>query len=463
MKILHLTMVTFLTASCSLISSTTPGSELDPYGGCIEIAGERTGFFHAQEIDGRWWLVTPDGHGFLSLGINHYHPGWWAVDENRDHWVAAWGAERPSDAAWKKGFRDEAVKDCAHLGLNTFGYHCETEILLEKPLGPVLPYVRQFVPIRFSGHMKPKAGAYVDVFAPSFAEHCDALAQERVRPYANDKLILGYAMADVPTMTDFESSSPWSGGPTWPKVLRNTGSEAPGKQVYVAMMKERHGTIHTFNAAYRMAFDSWEALTAAANWRPKTDMANETEKADNMAFMRARVDRYYRVASEAIRRYDANHMFFGDKWNANSDSFENVADIVASYCDVAYFQCYGEWNYMKPPLDRWSKLTGLPLLNGDSSYGTPKEHMPKPGGTVLPTQAARVAATREFCENAFARPDFVGWHICGILEMWDTMPGQQPSQKIGLKSPTGEWDMDMADTLRNLSKRLYEIGRGEKH
>jgi hypothetical protein len=461
MKISYMATVMCLSTFCSLFCRTTLGAELDAYGGCIDIRGERTGFFHTQQIDGRWWLVTPDGHGFLSLGINHYHPGWWAVEENRAHWVAAWGAGRPWDAAWKKGFRNEAVKDCAYLGLNTFGYHCETDILLDKPLGPVMPYVRQFVPIPFSGHMKPKADAYVDVFAPWFAKHCDTLAQKQVKPYANDKLILGYAMADVPTMTDFESNSPWSGGPTWPKVLRNKGGDAPGKQAYVKLMKERHSSIDTFNATYGTSFTSWKALAAATDWRPNTDMNNATEKADNMAFMRSCVDQYYRIAIEAVRRYDTNHMFFGDKWNANGDSFDNVADIVALYCDVAYFQCYGKWDYMKPRLDRWSRLTGLPLLNGDSSYGTPKEHMPNPGGTVLPTQAARVAATREFCENAFARPDFVGWHICGILEMWDTMPGQQARQKIGLKSPTGEWDTEITAALRDLSARLYEIAKGD--
>jgi hypothetical protein len=117
---------------------------------------------------------------------------------------------------------------------------------------------------------------------------------------------------------------------------------------------------------------------------------------------------------------------------------------------------------MKPRLDTWSKLSGLPLLDGDSSYGAPKDHMPNPGGTVMPTQAARVAATREFCEEAFARPDFVGWHICGIIEMWDTMPGQQRSQKIGLKSPTGEWDPEITAAIQDISARLYGIATGEE-
>ncbi len=429
--------------------------ELDRFGGWKAKQFEATGFFRTEHDGERWWLVTPEGNAFLSLGINHYHPGWWMQDENRDHWVKAFGAKQPGDDAWRRGFRDEAVRDCRHLGLNTFGYHCETPILLDPPLGPVMPYVRHYVPVAFSLHMRAKPEAYVDVFDPSFAEHCDRVAREQVKPYADDPLILGFAMADVPTMTDSEAQ--WNGLPTWPRVLRNMGADAPGKRAYVATMRERHNEIGTFNSSYGTAFDSWDALRAAEDWRPKTDMANKTERADNMAFLRECVDTYYRVAKEALRRYDTNHMFFGDKTNANGDAFDNIADIAARYCDATYFQSYGRWSHEEPRYDRWSAMTGLPLINGDSSYGAPKQHMPNPGGTKVRDEAERAAATREFCENAFARPDFVGWHICGILEMWDTMPGQQQRQKIGLKSPTGEFCPEITATVQDISARLYQI------
>ena len=86
----------------------------------------------------------------------------------------------------------------------------------------------------------------------------------------------------------------------------------------------------------------------------------------------------------------------------------------------------------------------------------------RPSKVKVRDEAERAAATREFCENAFARPDFVGWHICGIIEMWDTMPGQQQRQKIGLKSPTGEWCPEITAALRNISARLYRIATREE-
>jgi hypothetical protein len=50
---------------------TLPAAELDAYGGFTDIVGKRTGFFHTQQIAGRWWLVTPEGHGFFGVGISH--------------------------------------------------------------------------------------------------------------------------------------------------------------------------------------------------------------------------------------------------------------------------------------------------------------------------------------------------------------------------------------------------------
>ena len=54
-----------------LLPGTTHGQQLDRYGGFLDIKGERTGFFHTERISDRWWLVTPDGHGFFGIGVSH--------------------------------------------------------------------------------------------------------------------------------------------------------------------------------------------------------------------------------------------------------------------------------------------------------------------------------------------------------------------------------------------------------
>src|SRR6516165_3413798 len=52
-----------------------PPLALDRYGGLLDgpVFGA-TGFFRTERRDDRWWLVTPDGHGFFSLGIDVVGP-----------------------------------------------------------------------------------------------------------------------------------------------------------------------------------------------------------------------------------------------------------------------------------------------------------------------------------------------------------------------------------------------------
>jgi len=50
---------------------------LDRFGGALEIESEATGRFRVEEVDGRHWFITPDGHGLFSAGINHVN---WRAD-----------------------------------------------------------------------------------------------------------------------------------------------------------------------------------------------------------------------------------------------------------------------------------------------------------------------------------------------------------------------------------------------
>ena len=66
----------------------------DKYGGWTGKSFEATGFFRTEKAD-RWWLVTPEGHAFLSFGINHFHPGWWKAPYNIETWMNLLDAHEP--------------------------------------------------------------------------------------------------------------------------------------------------------------------------------------------------------------------------------------------------------------------------------------------------------------------------------------------------------------------------------
>lgn len=43
----------------------------DRYGGYLSRKGTATGRFHLDTIGGRQFLVTPEGHGFIAIGVTH--------------------------------------------------------------------------------------------------------------------------------------------------------------------------------------------------------------------------------------------------------------------------------------------------------------------------------------------------------------------------------------------------------
>ncbi len=440
-----------------LALSAVHAADLDRFGGWKGKSFEATGFFRTEHDGRRWWLVTPEGNAFISFGINHYHAGWWAQDYNRDHWVRTFGAEKPWDAAWKRGFRKAALSDMRRLGLNTLGIHTNAPMLTDAPAP--MPYVRRYEPIVLSHYRKPGPEAYVDIFASAFEAQCDAAARKMAAPYANDPMLLGYCMADCPILTDRDTR--WAGGTTWPRILRNLGAEAPGKRAYVETMRRRYADIAAFNKIYASTFASWEELLAARNWRPAAAPASKAEGADNHAFLLLCVDRYYAVAKAALRRVDANHLFFGDKISANGDTLESIITVTSRYTDVVNVQFYARWADQKALLDRLSPQVNQPFLNGDSTYSVPSKMLPNPYGPHARDQAQRAEWVREFAVNAIARPDFVGWHMCGIIDTPKTMPGKEKKQHMGLMTPKGKFYPEMEEVIQDIAARLYQIALAE--
>ncbi len=433
------------------IAASLASSKLDQYGGWKGRKYKATGFFRVEKDD-RWWLVTPDGHPFISLGINHYHQGWWAQDYNRDHWFKQFGAKRVGDENWERGFQKMAIADMKRFGLNTFGVHTDAPSLTEPPLGPVLPYVRRYEPLILSHYKNPR---HSDIFEPAFDRQCADAAQKMAAPYVNDRMLLGYCMSDLPSMTDRDAEI--YNSTTWPRELRNLGTDAAGKQAWMETIRQRYGEISDFNTVYETRFKNWDALRKAENWRPSATARNRRENEDNIAFLKTCVERYYSAAESALRRVDSNHLFFGDKLFAETDSLEIIIDVTAKHTDLVCYQSYAMWPEQMALLDRLSSRIDLPFLNGDSNYATPNEMLPNPYGRHAKDHAQRSEWMKAFCEAALPRKEFVGWHICGIIDTWKTMPTKEIYQQQGVMSVTGEIYQDEAKVLNDIASRLYEL------
>ena len=118
---------------------------------------------------------------------------------------------------------------------------------------------------------------------------------------------------------------------------------------------------------------------------------------------------------------------------------------------------YARYEVQKPGLDRWSQRVDMPFVNGDSAFTMITDDMPRPFGPVADSLEQRIEWTEEFFRNAFARPEFVGWHYCGLIDADNRMPHKVYRQHSGLMNGSGEPYGTLKDTLRGCSDSMYQI------
>ncbi len=439
-------------------------AERDQYGGWTGKKFEATGFFRVEK-DERWWLVTPEGNAFLSFGINHLHPHLWKQPYNREAWKKRLGIDNLDSREFTPALKTWFLQTCRQYGFNTVGVH--TELSAVNRPQPSLPYMQSihFVDIPHWQAEIPDSN-FLDIFSETFASHCDQMAKEFAAPAKDDPFLLGYAMTDCPLFTeeDCRERPDVIGGARrearigWPRRLRNLGADAPGKKAYVQIMRDIYrGQISDFNTTYGTQFDSLDALQTAENWRPHTDLSNGNETRDNIEFLQKVVEKYYQTTRDAIRRYDPNHLFVGDKINANTDALDTLLPITSQFTDIVFYQMYARYEVQKPGLDRWYRIADKPLINGDSAFTMITDTMPRPYGPVADNIEQRSEWTDEFFRNAFARPEFIGWHYCGLIDAPNLIAQKQDRQHSGLLTGYGEPYPELLKVLQTCTAEMYEV------
>ncbi len=440
----------------------------DQYGGWTGRKFRATGFFRLEKDD-RWWLVTPEGNVFLSFGINHVHPNFWRQEHNALAWQKILGLENiRDDRQFFPALRKWVITNAAEYGFNTLGVHNDLRVL-NNPR-PAIPYMQPFHVLDIPHwHDAIPDDKFLDVFAPEFEALCETKALQVCAPLKDDPFLLGYSMTDCPLFTeeDLRERTDVIGGKRrarrskgFPRRLRNLGSGAPGKLAYVRLMRKLYtASIDRFNDTYGTAFDSFDALASAENWRPETDLSNANETRDNVEFLLAVVDRYYKCASEAIRRHDPNHLFVGDKLNANTDCADTVIRTTTKYTDIFFYQYYSKYEVQALAMDRWSKILDQPMINGDSAYTQVTPSMPHPFGPIATGVQERIRWTHTFFTKAFARPDFVGWHYCGWVDADNNMkaPGREYRQHSGMIDTYGVPYPGVKEDLRGCVDQMYNL------
>ena len=179
-----------LILSFALVANITQGTELDTFGGFTDIKGKKTGFFHTEKIDDRWWLITPEGHGFWGIGMAHPITGFTQS--------AVTFTFRGSQEAWLRG----TIQRMRDLGYNCVwsGPYCPERLqkgFVDKELAErifaenTIPYAFPIPLIKHNVELKP-GEQQPDVFSDEYIRYVDDLVAQYVPRLKDDPWIMGY-------------------------------------------------------------------------------------------------------------------------------------------------------------------------------------------------------------------------------------------------------------------------------
>ena len=414
----------------------------DRYGGRLDVRLQKTGWFRTQKSGGRWWLVTPDGHGFFSLGVNTvkaddtrtYVQGresmfrdllpdsgawaaFWGAGDNRnaqqgagagrccDHgrWFDFYAANlyRVDGKDWLPAWRARALARLRAWGFNTVANWSD------PALGAMhqLPYTRE---LDIRGEFGNVATGYdwwgrmPDPFDPRFAQAVDAAAAKAAQGVRDDPWLLGYFAGNELSWSAYGPEGRWA------LAVGTLHGEArsAAKQAFVADLKKKYGTPDKLAAAWGIALASWDVLAAANFPAPQPNEAHPAIADDYSAWLRRYAGQFFRIVADAIHRHDPHHLYLGSRFAVSTP--EAIA-ACARYCDVESFNIYADvpqHGFDAAAMQRLDK----PVIVSEFHFGSGDRGPFGKGVVSVESEAQRGEAYARYLQAAASDPDIVGTH-----------------------------------------------------
>lgn len=443
----------------------------DRYGGWAEGPRlEATGWFRTAQHGGRWWLVTPEGALFFSLGVNCV--GTWerTFIEGREAWFEwlptaqdpvfgellghADGAHRLAGApggkgrtfsfycanltrkygaSWRDQWRRRAFQRLRGWSFNTVGNWAEAEVLRESPL----PYVASCA-IEGAPVIEAAAGYWAkmhDVYAPGFAAAVETQVTVMTRPHRDRPLCLGYFV---------DNELAWEG--VIEGVLRSPPSQ-PARAALHRHLLARYADLAALNAAWGTHYPALEAITP-------DHAPGEARRRDLDDFLLEFARTYFGTVAAAIHAHDPHHLYLGCRFASAPPA---VVRAAAEFADVVSFNLYRDSVDCLPFAG-----IGKPVVIGEFHFGATDRGLFHPGISATRTQDERAAAYTAYIESAAACPAVVGAHWFQFVD--EPLTGRWfdgENYNIGLVDVTDTPYPELVSAATQTNARIYALRAGE--
>lgn len=386
-------------------------------------------FFKVQKIKGRWWLLSPSGDAFYSLGIDCISPfskGRDGTTHYKNNLIVKWGKKN-----YLRQFYQRAVARCHSWGFNTLGNWCDEGLIAKR----TMPYV----------HVGPKTwkckvpyidGDICDVFHPDFNAETIRVSRELSKS-KNDKLLVGYFL---------DNELPWWNLGYDVLSMRKT---AHARRELIRQLKNKYGTIATLNSAWKTDAASFAQL----RW-PGDGKSAAADK--DLAEYRGRfAERFYGAWYAAIKRADPNHLVLGSRIPYPMDE---VVAANARHTDVLSFNHYAF--DVPATFDRYYKQFGKPMLIGEYAFDSLDAGLL--GAHIkVRSQVERGVGYRFITEQLAAKPYFVGAHYFQYVD--EPVNGRDQDGENSFNGFVSVCDvpyLELVKAARITNARIYDVHAG---
>jgi hypothetical protein len=394
------------------------------YGGYEQSKAKATGFFRVEKIEGKWWIVDPDGHLFLSTGADSIGTAAITSVRGREDVFAAmppataqaqrggrggaafysWNLSRRFGQDWGPKWVDLTLRRMTAWGFNTAGNWSDPRLGESHRI----PYT---FGLRGWGIENGPMGV-ADVYAPDFADRVDRAVSEQCEPRKNDPWLLGYFVGNEP---------PWPGRETVAAEAILSGPATPLQNALKAFLAKGD----TPERRREFLYQSYQKLVE--------------------------------TATAAIKKHDPNHLTLGLRFGSSAPP--EIVKLSHAF-DIYSLNSYA-YSVNQREIAKVRDLIDKPILIGEFHFGTPGRGM-TPGLKQTASQEERGVAYRYYVENAAADPSIVGAHWFEWVDEPSTGRFDGENYNIGMVDVTDQPYRELTEAARATHARLLNVHSGKE-
>lgn len=447
-----------------------PGPEKrSRYGGWLDGPRmEATGNFRVEKVDGKWWLVDPDGYLYWSHGVVRVTPssGMTPLDgreyffsdlpeegsafaefyTTRDELLypyyearnikkiydfSAANIRRKYGENWRQEYAEMSHKRLKSWGLNTIANSSDKSICLMRKM----PYTDR-IELK-SPDLESSKGVwwkFKDPFHPEFRINFRKQLMER-KEELDDPWCIGFFV---------DNEIDWGEPSTLGEWTLQCPSTQPAKVEMVNILKKKYQQVQSLNEAWETDYRSWEELLKLTTLPPKKALDDCTEFSVRMT------EAYFQIVHDEFKKAAPNKLYMGCRF---ARSNENVIRIGADYCDLISYNIY------KRNLNGFKLPMGIdkPVIIGEFHFGALDRGLFHPGLVKTTNQEERAACYAEYVKSALHHPNIIGTHWHQFSDQATTGRFDGENFQVGFTDICDTPYPETIAKIREVGYQLYEI------